>query len=280
MENEIVMHLYTTCIYAALSALAWRATLAKHNSMSQRFEQILLAAALIIHGYATIESVFSPNGMRMGFALALSGALWIGLMVYWIESLFLDIAGARILLLPLASAVTLLPALFPAGRLIEHLDQLWLKVHLAIALSAYSIITVAALHAVLMAGLDRRLHSLKHLQAKELSVWQRAFDSLPPLLTLEKLLFRLIGLGFLLLTLTIISGMVFSEMLFGLPMRLDHKNLFTLLSWLVFGALLMGRLRQGWRGRVALRWTLVGVSLLLIAYTGSRFVLDILVYPP
>ena len=103
----------------------------------------------------------------------------------------------------------------------------------------------------------------------------RSFASLPPLLTLERLLFRLIGAAFVLLTLTLATGIIFSESLFGRPLRFDHKSVFAVVSWLTFAALLVGRHFYGWRGRTALRWTLAGFVLLLLAYIGSRFVLEV-----
>jgi ABC-type uncharacterized transport system permease subunit len=100
--------------------------------------------------------------------------------------------------------------------------------------------------------------------------------NLPPLLTLEKLLFRVIGAAFVFLTLTLATGIAFSETLFGRPMRADHKTVFAVLSWITFGVLLGGRFLYGWRGRTALRWTLGGFVLLVLAYVGSRFVLEVL----
>jgi ABC-type uncharacterized transport system permease subunit len=102
------------------------------------------------------------------------------------------------------------------------------------------------------------------------------FSSLPPLLTLERLLFRVIGAAFFFLTLTLLTGFVFSETLFGRALRFDHKTVFAILSWATFGLLLGGRALYGWRGRTALRWTLTGFVMLLLAYVGSRFVLEVL----
>jgi ABC-type uncharacterized transport system permease subunit len=99
---------------------------------------------------------------------------------------------------------------------------------------------------------------------------------LPPLLTMERILFRLIAAGFALLTLTVLSGVVFSEALFGKPIRFDHKTIFTLVAWATFGGLLVGRAVRGWRGRLALSWTLGGFAMLFLAYAGSRFVLEVI----
>ena len=99
---------------------------------------------------------------------------------------------------------------------------------------------------------------------------------LPPLLAMESLLFRLIHIAFFLLSLTLASGILFSETLFGKPLSFNHKTLFAIISWLIFAALLVGRHMRGWRGRTALRWTLAGFAALLLAYVGSRFVLEVI----
>jgi ABC-type uncharacterized transport system permease subunit len=97
----------------------------------------------------------------------------------------------------------------------------------------------------------------------------------PPLLTLEAHAVQTIGIGFALLTLAVFSGVFFSEELFGTPLQFSHKIVFAILSWLVFGGLLLGRHFRGWRGRTALVWTITGFTLLLLAYLGTQFVLEV-----
>ncbi|HET6592901.1 MAG TPA: cytochrome c biogenesis protein CcsA, partial [Xanthomonadales bacterium] len=104
----------------------------------------------------------------------------------------------------------------------------------------------------------------------------RALSQLPPLLTMEKLLFRIIWAGFILLTATLVTGVVFTEELFGKAAKLNHKTLFGVVSWIIFAALLCGRHVYGWRGRVAVRWTLAGFLALVLAYVGSKFVLEVI----
>ena len=104
----------------------------------------------------------------------------------------------------------------------------------------------------------------------------QAMDRAPPLLTMETLLFRIIWAGFIMLSLTLASGVVFSEELFGKAAQLNHKTVFGVMSWIVFGALLGGRHFYGWRGRIAVRWTLTGFLMLVLAYLGSKFVVEVL----
>ena len=91
---------------------------------------------------------------------------------------------------------------------------------------------------------------------------------------MERILFQLIGVGFVLLTLSLATGIVFSEEVFGKPLSPTHKTVFAVISWAIFGGLLWGRRHYGWRGRVAMRWTLAGFLALVLAYFGSRFVLE------
>ena len=97
-------------------------------------------------------------------------------------------------------------------------------------------------------------------------------------MVMESLLFKIIGLGFILLTITLISGMLFSEEIFGKPMQLNHKTVFSIASWLIYGWLLYGRIRYGWRGLKAIRLTLGGFVLLLFAYVGTKFILEFILH--
>jgi ABC-type uncharacterized transport system permease subunit len=139
---------------------------------------------------------------------------------------------------------------------------------------------------VLMLLVERRLHAMRggtlaRQGAAAANGWLSSWlDTLPPLLTLETLLFRLIGAGFVLLTLTLVSGMLFNEQLLDRALQLDHKTVFALLSWVMFGALLTARKVSGWRGRAALRWVLASFVALLLAYVGSRFVFEVLLHRP
>ena len=142
---------------------------------------------------------------------------------------------------------------------------------------AYGSLTIAAFQAVLMAMQESRLHALT-VPATHRSWFLGAIDRLPPLLTMERLLFRMITIGFVLLTLTMLSGIFFSEQVFGKPFRFEHKTVFTLLSWLLFGALLTGRHWRGWRGKTALTFVLTGFGTLLLAYVGSRFIMEVVLH--
>lgn len=232
------------------------------------------ALAWLLHAASLWLDMFAASGLRLGFSVMLSCALWISVAAYWLENRNFALDSLRMLMLPVAALTCVLPVLFP-GQMVSLGNQSALfGWHIVIAILAYSSLTIAAFHAVLMALQESRLHVRV---GQERSNWLGlALDRLPALLTMEKLLFRLIAFGFLLLTLTVLSGVVFSEHLFGRAMRWDHKTVFTLMSWLLFGILLAGRTWRGWRGKTALGLTLAGFAMLLLGYVGSRFVLEVI----
>jgi len=235
-----------------------------------------LLAVLGAHGVLLHETIFPANAMVFGFAYALSAMLWLGVGIFWIESLFFSLTGLGLLVMPVALVGSLLPLVFPGAQILGYAASPLFKLHFAIANVAYGLFTLAAFHAILMIAAERRLHTINRpAESGWLSRW---LDMLPPLLTLEKLLFRLIGAGFVLLTLTIGSGVLFSEQLFHRAFQFDHKNVFAVLSWVMFGGILIGRRFRGWRGRVALRWVMAAFAILLLAYVGSRFVLEVVLH--
>ncbi|CAG9181651.1 Cytochrome c biogenesis protein CcsA [Cupriavidus laharis] len=250
---------------------------------------LLMAGVLASHGMLLHETIFPADRMVFGFAFALSAMLWLGVGIYWIESFFFSLAGLGLIVIPVALVASLMPLAFPGSQILGYAAQPLFKLHFIIANVAYGLFTLAAFHAFLMLLAERRLHGFKHAPSRPgngngkakapAEQWLgRWLDLLPPLLTLEKLLFRLIGAGFVLLTLTIASGLLFSEELFGRAFRLDHKTVFALISWLMFGGILAGRHFRGWRGRVALRWVIASFGILLLAYVGSRFVIEVILH--
>lgn len=276
MSAGIVFQLLAALAYALLGAAWWRQLAqGRDDARVGPATHGLLAAALAAQAIGLHQSMLGqPAGLHVGWALALSAAVWLGMVIFWVENFVMKLDGLLLLLLPAAAVAALLGGAFPYGRLVPHGDSQWLRTHLIIALCAYGIIAVATLHALFMASLDRQLHQPAESRKNTL-VW-RALESLPPLLVQEQLLFRLVWIGFGVLSLAVITGSIVSLQTLGVLFPLDHKTIFTWLAWFTFGGLLLGRHIRGWRGRTALRWTLVGFAFVLLSYSGSRFVLDVL----
>ncbi len=262
----------TSLMYVALAAYFWRVNwlpvtmMPTAEASSRAAGHLLVLVPLSLHSVLLYQSIFAQEGMHLGIGNALSAIVWLTVAIYWLGNLVYKVEGLRAMVMPVAAVCVLLPALFPAARALPNTELVAFKAHLVISLLAYSFFTIASLHVLLMALLERRLHG------GDLPFGLR---NLPPLLTMETLLFRIIAAGFVLLTLTLITGIVFSEELFGKALRFNHKTLFGILSWLIFAALLGGRRLYGWRGRIAVRWTLAGFLMLVLAYVGSKFVLEV-----
>lgn len=273
-----LLHLLAAFLYLGLAGHFWRtrwrgAVLDQPVKGLLSWERAWLVIALGLHGLTLWGEVHQAGGesTRFGFAIALSLMMWLAVAFYWIESFYARMEGLQMLGLPLAAVCVLLPLLIPSQHIMVNAGSSAFRIHLLMAMLAYSLFTLAALHAILMAVAEKRLHRGRMTPL---------FAGLPPLLTMEALLFRLIHIAFLLLTLTLASGILFSEQIFGKALPLNHKTIFAILSWLIFAALLFGRHRYGWRGRKALHWTLAGFAVLLLAYVGSRFVLEVVLGRP
>jgi ABC-type uncharacterized transport system permease subunit len=270
---EILPYLVNALLYGALALYSWRNRWrAAANAPSPAapvnvIEHYGVLVPLGLHAVLIARAMFAPDGLHLGVGNAVSAILWLTVLIYWAGNFFYRLDGLQSLVLPVAAVAALLPAVLPSVRPLPNTELVVFKVHLLIAMLAYSLFTIASLHVLLMALLERRLHD---------GGLPRALQGLPPLLTMETLLFRIIWAGFILLTATLASGVLYSEELFGRAARFNHKTVFGVLSWIIFAALLGGRHVYGWRGRVAVRWTLTGFLMLVLAYVGSKFVLEVI----
>jgi ABC-type uncharacterized transport system permease subunit len=270
---EILPYLVSALLYGALAFYSWRARWSPAaNAPSPAasvniIEHYAVLVPLGLHAVLIARAMFAPDGLHLGVGNAVSAILWLTVLIYWAGNFFYRLDGLQSLVLPVAAVAALLPAMLPSVRPLPNTELVVFKIHLLIAMLAYSLFTIASLHVLLMALLERRLHD---------GSVPRALQGLPPLLAMETLLFRIIWAGFILLTATLASGVLYSEELFGRAARFNHKTVFGVLSWVIFAALLGGRHVYGWRGRVAVRWTLTGFLMLVLAYVGSKFVLEVI----
>ncbi len=272
--STLSLYLVTFLAYAALAAYFWRAQAAgRGGELDRGPARYAVLIPLLLQGYLLSNSLFVAGQMNLGLVNSISLILWLTLLVYWVAHFFYPIASLQTLVLPLAAVGALLPALFPEEHLQPHNTSWVYEAHIAVAMLAFSLFTIAALHAGLMSLVERRLHH---------AILPVPMQNLPPLLTMEALLFRIIVAGFLLLSFTLASGMIFSEQLFGHALqftpRIAHKIVFGLMSWAVFAGLLAGHHVYGWRGRIATRWTISGFVFLFLSYVGSKFVLEVLLH--
>ena len=205
-------------------------------------------------------------GTRLGFAPVLSATVWLLLAVHAVESRFVPLPAVRIGLASAGALAVIVAAIYP-GEVRQFATPLG-PLHFVLGVASYGLFGAAVLHALMLDAAERRLKRHKGVAGA-----QAAFGM--PLLQLERLTFRFVQAGFAVLTATLLLGLLAPQ-----GWRWDHKSIFSLLAWSVIAALLVGRHWRGWRGRYATRWLYVGALLLLLAYVGSRFVLEVLLARP
>jgi ABC-type uncharacterized transport system permease subunit len=225
----------------------------------------LAAIAVALHLAMTLG--MHQGGVSLHFFAALSLVALVVAALTLLVNLFRPVAGLGVIVFPLAALLLAVDTWLAPST--APLPIEWqIKLHVAFALLGYGMLSIAALLAILLALQERALR--KHRLDSGL------IRALPPLTLTEALMFRLIGAGFVLLTLTLLSGVLFVDNLFA--QHLVQKTVLSIAAWLVFGVLLFGRWRWGWRGRRAVRLTLAGMVILLLAFFGSKFVFEVLLH--
>lgn len=271
--TNLLPYWVTALLYLALGIQFWRALPETTPPAAARSAtaplHLAVVVPLLLHAWLLARSMLTVGGFNLALGDTISAIMWLTVFIYWLANFSNQMEGLQAIVFPVAALGVLMPLLLPHTHMIAYNQPPLLKLHLVIAILAYSLFTIAALHAVLMAAAEWHLHGRP---------LPRPLQNLPPLLTMERLLFRILVLGFILLTITVASGMLFSEQLFGKPLEFNHKVVFAIASWAIFAALLVGRFVYGWRGRTAIRFTLAGSALLLLAYVGTRFVLEVILH--
>ena len=247
-------------LYGGLGVFAW--WFGRQNARRPyplKGELLLLAALLPAHAAAVWQPLLLsrfPNGI--GYALCL--VTWLMLLLYWCGSFFYSLKGLQLLLYPFAALSMLAAAQWPAPGADYAVDNMPFALHVGASVLSYSLFGIAALLALLVLLLNRclRNHRISPL-----------ISFLPPLLSLEKLMFQSMLAGFVLLS---------PLEIFGKPLALTHKSVFGVLSWLVYAGILLLHRTRRWRGRTAALWCVAGFVCLMLAYVGSKFVLQVLLH--
>jgi ABC-type uncharacterized transport system permease subunit len=270
MQNTVISSLAITLYLATAALLGHRF----FNKSAPVQEQTLAAKrnflglgliAVTLHAIALYQGLFSTSGLNLGFFNAISLISFLIALLILLASLTNPVENLGIFLLPMAALAILLELIFPVEHNLPTATALDLKLHILMSIMASSMLGIAAVHSIVLAIQDRQLRN------KKPGGYIRA---LPPLQTMETLLFQMIGLGFFLHSLSLITGMIYLDDMFA--QHVAHKTVLSIIAWFVFAILLWGRWRFGWRGTKAIRWTLAGFVTLLLAYLGSKWVLEIL----
>ena len=222
-------------------------------------------AALALHAVVLYQGTILSDGYNLGLFNAFSMVAFAIIAILLLSSLTKPVENLGIILLPMAALTLIMQLRFPGIQLLSAHAGWGLKLHVLISILAYSLLTLASVQAILLAVLDKRLRTHRT------GTFVRA---MPPLQTMESLLFEMIAVGFILLSAALLTCIIYLEDVFA--QHLVHKTALSILSWVFFGILLWGRFQFGWRGKTAIRWTLGGFATLMLAYFGSKFVLEIL----
>jgi ABC-type uncharacterized transport system permease subunit len=263
----------TPWMAAALYALAVTALLAVLNRRLplQRAAPAALglaATAAVFHGIHLWQALWTPVGIDLSLFNA-------GSLLGWLMAVMLIIAAVRqplhslgLIVYPFAAATLLLAEVFglPATTLVPVGQAV--DIHVIASVAAYAVLGLASAQAVLLAWQESALRQRRA---------GPVLGFLPPLQGMEALLFQLVASGFVLLSAALVSGWLFVDNLFA--QELVHKTVLSMVGWLVFAGLLIGRTLAGWRGRTAIRWTLWGFGVLAVAYFGSKIVLELILGP-
>jgi ABC-type uncharacterized transport system permease subunit len=227
---------------------------------------LLGSLAVAIHGAALLKA--NNYGAEINFSLlhAMSLVMLVTNTLVLLTSFIRPAEQLGIVTFPLTATILLIGQFVSEPIRNVHNPSLGMSAHILSSLLAFSFLGIAAIQATLLSIQDACLRR-RHFKA-----W--ILRSLPSLESMETLMFRLIGMGFIFLSASLASGFLFLEDMFA--QHLAHKTILTLLAWVIFGILMLGRMRFGWRGIVAIRWTLIGFLALLLGYFGSKFVIELI----
>ena len=267
------MHIFhfTVAIVCYLLVAFWLGAALRRGAMAEggaRNRWLLLTlVGLVAHTLALATDLASGHGLNLALTNAFSLIAWVVVTLFLITALRCPIDNLGVVILPVAALSLAAEWLWPGMQLVPAGSTLARRSHITVSLLAYSLIILGATQSLLL------LVQEKQLRSKHTGGFMRA---LPPLQTMEDLMVQMVAVGFFLLTLTLLTGVFFSEAVFGAPLKLNHHILLSVLAWVVFALFLLGRWRLGWRGRTAVYWVLGGALLLVLGYFGTKFVAEVL----
>ena len=250
-------------LYVAATGLLLKQWLAVKKEQNNQ-PLYVAAAAVIFHALALHTIIFTAPGIDIGFFSALTFTAWLMATLLVIASFSLPIGCLGLLVYPFAFVTLILRGLSDQHHLLTDLLATGLEAHILFSLLAYSLLSIAVAQAILLAIQDKYLHN-KHPSG--------FLHSLPSLETMEIMLFRIITLGVIALSVSLLSGFLYLEDMFA--QHLVHKTILSLIAWAVFVVLLWGHYQFGWRGKIAIKWSIRGYTLLMIAYFGSKIVKEL-----
>jgi len=225
----------------------------------------LALLAITAHAIVLYQQILTREGMNLGFYHALSLMSWVVAVLIILVSSFRSMSNLTIIFFPLAALALLLETILPSTYIISDASSVGLRMHILLSVTAYSLLAIAAVQSIVLAFQETQLRKKQPVNVMNI---------LPPMQTMEEFLVQILSIGFFLLSLSLATGLMFVHDLF--EQHLSHKVVLSTLAWFIFAVVLWGRWNSGWRGRKLIRWTMGGFLSLLLAYFGSKLVLEII----
>ena len=264
-----VLNLVVVMGYAMTTFLTIRWMIADSDQRDTGTGRVILSTTVVavLHAASLTPLLTGSTSPNLALGTTLSVIALIIVVLFLITSLRRPLTALGVLVLPAAGLATLTGWVFPGPAYTPLVSSISALAHMLIACLAYGLLSLAVAQSLLLVTLEKLI---RHSHPAGFLI------SLPPMETMENVLFQLINTGFALLTITLISGGIFSEQLFGRALLLNHHATLAVLAWLSFAALITGRRLFGWRGRTAVTWTLTSFILLVLGYFGTRVVLEVI----
>jgi len=255
----VLLYLASTCLLGAKIV-----TSSEVFSKRRTIALISGAIGIVLHAHLLYQSIILSSGFDFGFFNAISLVSWLVALIVLVSSLLRPLENLLLVLFPAAGLAILLELFIPDERLLSESLSIGLRIHILLSICAYSLLMISAVQAIMLAVQE------KLIKEKRAAI---IMNTLPPLQIMETLLIQIIVVGFFMLSLSLASGTMFIDDIFA--QHLAHKTILSMVAWVIYAILLWGRWSAGWRGKQIIRWALGGFTALLLAYFGSKFVLEV-----
>lgn len=263
-----LLNLTTTAFYLTAGGLLIHRLFVRGIGPTDTRRILILSAIAVAQHCIILYSGLAPHShWSLGITNAFSMITWAVALVFTIIAMRQPIENLGVVVLPLAAVAVMAAWLWPSAGESLVMPSTQLTVHLTVSILAYAFLGLAVVQALLLNAQEKRLRQRDP---------SRLLNALPPIQTMEGLLFLLAGIGFVLLTLTLISGAFYTRALFGVSFAFNHHTVLAIMAWLIFGILLVGHFWFGWRGRRATYWTIFGFIVLVLGYFGTKYVVEVL----
>ncbi len=278
-------------LYGLASIFIWRNARTAINKQPQKAHRrkliiMMIVGAFLLHSIELYSRLFQNQGGKLVLDLSLGHSIslvaWMAILLYLAASLFRPILNLGIAVLPTAALATHIGGrVNPVARIVQD-QTLSADLHLILAVTAFGVLSLAFAQATLVLLQEHQLR--RHLHHSSTDRKGVFFPALPPLQTMETILFQLLIIGFMLLTANLVTGLVSSQqntgLSSGLAIEFNHHTILTLAAWLGFGLLILGHFVRGWRGQQAARYTMIGFGVFILGYFGPRIVRELILVTP